>query len=57
MSFFFSEACRNTLKKWCQRDWDEACDYLNNGKILLLGADGKPLSGKVVEGLLWPNDE
>jgi hypothetical protein len=57
MSFFFSEACRNTLKKWCQRDWDEACDYLNNGKILLLGADGKPLSGKVVEGLLWTKDE
>ena len=57
MSFFFSEACRNTLKKWCQRDWEEACDYLNNGQILLLGADGKPLSGKVVEGLLWSKDE
>ena len=57
ISFFFSEACRNTLKEWSQREWEEACDYLNKGNILLLGADGKPLSGKVVEGLLWPKDK
>jgi len=47
-AFYFTEATRETLKKWSQNDWREACDYLNNGRMAFLAADGSPLPAEVV---------
>lgn len=46
--FYFTEATRETLKKWSQNDWREACAYLNDGRMAFLAADGSPLSSDVV---------